>query len=282
MTRDTIHIDTCEHADVDVTVASLTGWYFDFPFVTAWDEMREWDLRGCGHSRSDRGGKILVTSSVAFDGRNDIVRNFLQHYPTSKYLLQIDSDMGTWPADAICKLLATAKTHDAHIVGGLAFAGGRTVCFPTIYERSKGKVAKPDGSGEVSVANINPVEEVPKVPVKCGATGGAFLLTSREVLLAVADVFGTGPDGYPNPHAWFQHVVLKGRNFGEDTTFCMRAAACGYDTWVDPSIETTHWKHLPLSREMYESGGRLNWQPHPSWDNSRPAQKRRERRQGVR
>lgn len=267
MTGDT---KTCSHADVGVTVSSITSWYFDFPFLTAWDAMREYDLTHCQHARADRGGRILATASVAFEGRNDITKTYLEHkdYRRSDYLLQIDADMGDWPADALCQLIATAKAYDAHIVSGLAFAGGRTVCFPTIYERVR------DDRG---VPAIQPVEDIPKTVTKAGGTGGAFLLASREALTKIGEVFSRTPDGYPNPHPWYQHTVYKGNNYGEDTTFCMRAATCGFDVYIDPRIETTHWKHIPLSREMYESGGRLNWAPHPAWPNDRAAQRRRER-----
>lgn len=276
MPRDTA-FPTCDHPDVQVVVSSLTGWYFDFPFVNAWDDMREYDLGGCGHTSMVKGGgRIFVTASVAFAGRNDIVDQYLTKYPKAEYLLQADADMGGWTPDSICKLIATAKAHDAKVVSGLAFGGGRTVCFPTIYERYKQPVFKADGT-EHTAASVRPVEDIPKGPVEVGATGGAFLLVHRDVFVAVKEAFGVGPDGYPNPHPWFQHVVLKGLDYGEDTTFCMRAAACGFTTWVDPAIETNHWKHLPLDRRMYDSGGRLQWEPHPAWPTDRASRKRRER-----
>lgn len=167
-------------------------------------------------------------------GRNGIVKAFLSG--EADWLFMVDSDMG-FEADTVDRLLQSADQNERPIVGGLAFGqlaikdskgplgDLRYRVIPTIYRYVSGTPPK-----------TTPVEDYPRdAIVECDATGAACLLIHRRVLEAMRDKF-------PAPMRWFDNMVLDGRYFGEDITFCLRAKSLGFPIYVDTSVKTSHRK----------------------------------------
>jgi GT2 family glycosyltransferase len=185
----------------------------------------------------DRGGHIGMSSGPRIAAaRNDIVRHFLKF--NCPWLLMVDSDMVFNPA-AVDKIMEAADAKERPLVGGLCFGGGRSgIMFPTLYRL---RVAGP---------NEEPVEVIKDYPpdqlCKVDATGAAFLLMHRDLLVRMEREWGETP--YP----WFiEGSVYKGMTFGEDWAFCLRAKQLGYPLYVHTGVKIGHAKKQILDEEAY-------------------------------
>lgn len=207
-------------------------------------------------------GGCRIWSTISAEGgprivetRSQVVEAFLNQrqlaHPVSgempQWLAMIDTDM-SWEPDAIHRLVTIAEEGDAgdpiHLIGGLCFAGGRTHLTPTVYR----EYLDDDGT-----KLVEPMYDYPRdALVKCGATGAAFMIVHREVLHKMFEAFKTARDGYPNPHPWFVEGARKGKQFGEDIAFCLRASAIGYPTYVHTGVKTGHMKRSPLNEALYD------------------------------
>lgn len=174
------------------------------------------------------------------DGRNDVVRRFLQ--TDAEWLAFIDADMGFEP-DTIDRLLMAAHPSARPIVGALCFgqrrgpdgpaASRHLETFPTIYRWID--------SGDI--AGVAPIYDYPRNQlVECDATGGACFVVHRTVLDQLAETL-------PQPRAWFDETVYKGQVFGEDLTFFRRCAEHGHRILVHTGIRTSHYKHVYLTED---------------------------------
>ena len=206
---------------------------------------------GGGHLR------VLCQSGGIPAARNDVVKRFLDA-TNSEYLWFIDTDMG-FEANTVDRLVATAETTDARVVGGLAFAlqrrapvkgsmyGEKFGIKPTLYSYH-------EIDGEQGFRPIPNYERDSLVQVD--ATGAACLLIGRDVLEEVRRKYGD---------TWFDPVTLphgnKGepRTFSEDLSFCFRLMACDIPVFVNTSIKTTHEKGgLFLDEPTYDRFGGKN------------------------
>lgn len=175
--------------------------------------------------------------------RNEIVRDFLKTGNT--WLFMVDTDM-TFEADVVEKFLQAANPSIRPVIGGLCFGGGHVgVPFPTIYTlvdpaKNAGKVTR--------VVTNYPKDALCKVD----ATGAAALFIHRDALLEVEKEFGQTHDGYPNPHPWFMESIYKGKEFGEDWTFCMRLKQLKIPLYVHTGIKFGHMKTQNFNEEYYE------------------------------
>lgn len=78
---------------------------------------------------------------------------------------------------------------------------------------------------------------------KADATGGGFLFISKKVIEHFKhDVSGECPFDY-----MYSPLFLR-----EDVAFCYRAKQAGFELWVEPRIQITHWKRLPIGAEYWE------------------------------
>lgn len=195
------------------------------------------------------GNVIEVQSSPRIaEGRSQVVDGFL-HSTDDEWLWMVDADM-CWEWEAFDLLCKHADPDTAPIVGGLCFGGGRSWdgakprIFPTIYRFVKDAAGPPD----IEIVTDYPRDQL--VPV--GATGGAFMLVHRRVFEKLARLLDRTPDGHPNPFPWFAEVINRGRPVGEDITFCMRAQAAGFQTWVHTGAKVRHRKHMYLDEAMFD------------------------------
>lgn len=194
-----------------------------------------------------RGGRISSQSSPRLAAaRCQIVREFLKLDPSTEYLLFMDADMSC-DRDAPYQMIHTAREHDADIVGGLCFVGGRGTksMYPTIYTLS------PDPNQAMNF-QIAPIVRYPRGGVvQCDATGGAALLIHRRVLVKMGQKFARHADGTVNPMPWFADGVHMGAEFGEDITFCIRARQLGFKLVVDTGVKFGHRKEYVLDEDLY-------------------------------
>lgn len=177
------------------------------------------------------GSDQLVTA------RNESVAFFLDHYPDSQWAMFLDADMG-FPDVTVRQLIDRADPTDRPIVGGLCFALKRNGIedadtqavpygmVPTIYTYHDLE----DDAGFL------PMAEYPRdALVKVAATGMACVLVHRTVLEKIRAEHGDRWfDRIPNPR--------QPTMFGEDMSFCIRAAAADAPIFVDTSLRTSHDK----------------------------------------
>jgi hypothetical protein len=197
-----------------------------------------------GEQRLWRGGYMWqrCTSAGVVEGRNEVVKAFLKC--DAEWLWFVDADMG-WDPDALEKLMAAADPVERPIVGGLCFGFGPITDkidhanavvkrpFPTIFD-----LAETDDD----IAFRPRWGYVPGVVQRCGATGAAMLLIHRSVLEALGE-------------AWFdriKHPKAK-KLWGEDTSFCMRAALAGFPVHVHAGVRTSHAKTVYVTETGYMS-----------------------------
>jgi len=175
---------------------------------------------------------IAIYSSPKIDSaRNSIFRAWLESTEAT-HLFMCDTDM-ILPPDIIERLLS----HNKRIVSGLAFCGSRHqgIILPAVM------------TTEGDPPSLVPMWEYPLnsvIPVT--AVGGACLLVKRDVAEHIRDVMG---EGHPLP--WFAYGMHNGVEIGEDVGFCLRAAKCGYNTWVDTGLIVPHVKTDFLEESAY-------------------------------
>jgi GT2 family glycosyltransferase len=168
---------------------------------------------------------IGITSGPRIaSARNKMVEYFLDHPAKPQWLWMLDSDM-EFPADTLDRMLKYADQYRFPILGGLCFGGRRNVVFPTLYRM----VA--NGDSPLETINDFPLDTL----VKVDATGTACLLIHRRVLEKMKAQF-------PAPQHWFSESTYKGIEFGEDVTFCLRAAQLDIPIHVHTGITVGHVK----------------------------------------
>jgi GT2 family glycosyltransferase len=166
-------------------------------------------------------------------GRNNLVRATLAS--SCEWLLMLDADM-TFRADLPNALLARAHPSEAPIVGALCFGVDNERLFPTLYD-----FTEQDGRLQTIRYEAYPQDELFRV----GATGAAALLIHRDALTAI------GAAEFDAVWPWFQETAVAGQRFGEDMTFCLRAAACGIPVHVDTSVAIGHQKASVLTEARF-------------------------------
>jgi GT2 family glycosyltransferase len=197
------------------------------------------------------GGCIWLESSPRIHAaRCEIVAGFLEdtsQWPEPpEWLLFIDADMKFGPTvvDQMLETVENNKDKDIKILGGLCFAGGRGPrAFPTLY------TVQGDGGEHDPTKPLNLVRhfEYPQDElVKVNATGGAFLMIHRDVLI---DMLEKTSDEEPYP--WFKEYIQAGQAYGEDVFFGLRAGSLGWSTWVHTGIRIGHMKRYDLNEEVY-------------------------------
>ena len=163
-------------------------------------------------------------------GRNSVVEHFLAL--DADWLFMVDDDM-EFAADAVDQLMRAADPQERPIVGGLAIAGGRDGWFPTLT------VVTTDGV----ISRVTDYPPDALVPVD--ATGAACLLVHRSVFEKMAQEF-------PRPWQWFQETSYGEVAVGEDITFCLRARALGFPTFIHTGVKFGHSKQVLVTEEWWQ------------------------------
>ena len=219
-----------------IAVAHLHPGHVKGYFMTAMVNMLAFDLHNCGGRILNGGGYISLRSGPNIAGaRNKVVEQFLRG--DAEWLLFLDSDMVPAP-DTAERLVQAADPVERPIVGGLCFGAkddfdGYSEYFPTLYRfTSEGSSLR--------------FQEWPEDDwVKVDGTGAACLLIHRDVLEKI------GSEN-PEPFRWFQEIVVNGRPWSEDMTFCLRAAVAGFPIWVHTGIQVGHVKDRIVTAQTYK------------------------------
>lgn len=183
-----------------------------------------------------------LSSPRIASARNKIVRLFLNtpDLLNADWLLMLDTDM-VFQDDLLDRLLEVADPEHYPIVGGLAIATNGEKLYPTLK-----RLNSPE---EYAVAN-EPFSVIADYPedslVEVDATGAACLLMHKSALLKMAAK-------YPEPAPWFAETIYKGYEFGEDITFCLRAASCDIPVYVHTGVKLGHIKPQIITEETWRA-----------------------------
>jgi hypothetical protein len=192
--------------------------------------------------------KVAGTMGVAA-GRNEIAREFLDS-TDGEWLWFIDTDMGFAP-DTVDRLVASADRKERPILGGLCFAMKRQARGDFYAERFRMAPTVYEYLQLADEVGFRPIPDYKRdTVVQVAGTGAACLLLHRSALDTMRSAAGM---------TWFDPIIHptggKGlpRQFSEDLSFCVRAAAVDLPVHVDTSIKTTHEKGgLFLDEEMFD------------------------------
>jgi GT2 family glycosyltransferase len=209
-------------------------------FMVCLDHLRQHDFK---HFRriADGGGIVQTQTSIVAQGRNELVRMFLDHHDAD-WLWFIDTDM-TFDPDILDDLVEAAHPRDRPIMGALCFSiqHGVKAC-PTLY------VVREDQA-------VGRVFDYPRNSLMRCLTGTGCLLIHRSVFEKMRDAKGS--DGtrklYPKPYEWFRDTALGELPVGEDITFCIRAESLGMPVHVNTAIKCGHEKRFIVDEAMYDA-----------------------------
>lgn len=151
--------------------------------------------------------------------RNQVTAQFLGK-GREPWLLMLDTDIVFEPG-LLLRLAETADTQTRPLVSGLYFtttAGGLPL-VPMIYDWN------PEETPE-----FTPCQSwEPDAVIRVGGCGAGCLMVHRRVLQTI------GGD-------WFSEITSDGRVFGEDLSFCLRAAGAGFAIHADTGARAGHVK----------------------------------------
>ena len=138
-----------------------------------------------------------------------------------------------------CKAVNEGYTHvlwldsdmvfNEQVVDDLMFCGKEMVCGAFVSRRPP---YGPCVYTSIRKNNIEKVKEFGTKPFRVDGCGFACVLTSVELLQAVAQKFGTT----------FQPTDY----YGEDLAFCWRVGQIGREIWCDPTVRPGHIAHVPV------------------------------------
>ena len=169
--------------------------------------------------------------------RNRVVERFLER--GEDWLLFIDADMSFEP-NTLDALMLVADAEFAPIVGALCFGTSEGRMVATIFDT-------------IELAGEDVIVRVEQYPqdriVKVAATGCAFLLIHRSVLVAMRFA------GFSTAFPWFQETERDGYPCGEDVTFCLRAGELGFPVLVDTRVKTGHHKSVLFTEQLASAQG---------------------------
>ena len=197
-----------------IRLGILSDEKLDFQFVVSL--MRLADARGITKALFANGDVGRLDQ-----GRNVVAKAFLE--TDAEWLLWIDTDMVFEPQH-LDQLLA----HKQPIVSGLYYRASDppTPCMMR-YKDKQARVVK----------------DWPKKKLIAVDTAGfGFMLTHRDVLEKIAS------KRFSPTHPWFDNAQAGpgGQSLADDSSFCVRAALCGYQVLVDTSVRIGHIKQAVL------------------------------------
>lgn len=226
--------------DQKVVVAFPRGSMVSGRFMVALDRLRQHDYANYRRI-CDGGGIVQTQTSIVAQGRNELVRMFLDGHDAD-WLWFIDTDMVFHP-EILDQLVEAAHPRDRPIMGALCFSlqHGIKAC-PTLY------VVREDQA-------VGRVFDYPRNTLMRILTGTGCLLIHRSVFEKMRDAKGS--DGiramYPKPYEWFRDTALGALPVGEDITFCIRAESLKMPVHVHTAIKCGHEKLFVVDEEMYDA-----------------------------
>ena len=160
-------------------------------------------------------------------GRNLLVEQFLSY--DLEWLCSVDTDI-VFATDAVSRLLKDADPIHRPIVSALYYIFEDGVKMPAAYENCS----------EDETLDIHPIEDyVEDSVMRVFGVGAGFLLVHRSV-------FETIRKDSAGERCWFREGVIAGRDFGEDMSFCIRAAISRFPVHVNTGVQVGHIKSAQL------------------------------------
>lgn len=160
--------------------------------------------------------------------RNAIAGMFLDGGPET-WLWMVDTDIAFSP-DVLIRLLASAD-EIRPVMSGLYWTTtqGGLPLVPMLYDRA------PDADREFTPCSGWHPGDV----IRIGGCGAGCLLAHRGVLAAIRRDAGGAP-------CWFDEIRNGRCLYGEDLSFCLRAAAAGFPLHADTGAQAGHVKPVIL------------------------------------
>ena len=168
--------------------------------------------------------KLNVGGSLLCAERNRLTEAFMETDCT--HMLCIDSDLG-WQSEAVISMLL--KDEDM-ICGCYPARSGKMFIFRPCYNEDSTLICNAE-----------------KQLIKMEYIPAGFMLIKRCVIEKMRNSF---PELYfesknessisSKGYCLFETKLLNGEFWGEDYIFCSRVKQCGFDIWVDPSIQFDH------------------------------------------
>ncbi len=163
-------------------------------------------------------------------GRNKLVEQFLSY--DLEWLLSVDTDV-VFSTDAASRLLKSADLDDRPIVSALYYVFHKGKKIPAVYFNRAEKNAELD---VVSAEDLNE-----DCVIRVFAVGAGFLLVHRSAFERIQKAAG-------GDRCWYREGVIDGRDFGEDMSFCIRAAISGLPVHVNTGVQVGHIKSAQLGK----------------------------------
>ena len=160
-------------------------------------------------------------------GRNLLVEQFLTY--DLEWLCTIDTDI-VFSTYAVSRLLEDADPIHRPIVSALYY----------VFEDGKKIPAAYVNMSENEELDIHPIEDIKDDQiVRVFSVGAGCLLVHRSV-------FETIKRDAAGERCWFREGVIAGRDFGEDVSFCIRAAISSFPVYVNTGVQVGHMKTAML------------------------------------
>ena len=194
----------------------------------------------------------LIDTAIAYPGTTflpmsgkNLVRNknlATQYWLDNKkkdWLLWLDADI-SWTTEGLSQLLATADDIGPSIMSGLAYQWSGSAIYPSFFMET-------NSAGDVAI-NSSTHQTFPRdKPFKILAAGGGMMLIHREVFASIQEL--PHIPGYP----WFYSGTREnGSPEGYAKPISKKARKLGYDVWVEPRFEVTHYEYVGLTDEHYD------------------------------
>ena len=190
-------------------------------------------------------------SGLLSRGRNQVVRNFLNHPDRAEWLLMLDSDMQLF-VEHFDKLIQTAHDTERPIVAGLYFGAWQGDFYPTpvplIFHEH------PQRPGRFIPLDNYPRDAV----IRIDSAGTGCLLVHRSVFERIAEDADPKHDvaRYEDGRSeakwcWFRDMPVHGDWFSEDHFFCARAREVGFQLHAHTGVMLPHRKKFWLEEKHH-------------------------------
>lgn len=153
----------------------------------------------------------IQSGTLVYIARNKLANKAINEGFT--HVLWLDSDM----------------VFNPQILDDLMFCGKEMVCGAFVSRRPS---YGPCVYTSIKQGRIEKVQEFGTKPFRVDGCGFACVLTTAELLQAVAQKFGTT----------FQPTDF----YGEDLAFCWRVGQIGREIWCEPTVRPGHIAHIPV------------------------------------
>lgn len=172
----------------------------------------------------------IATGPLLSRARNQLVQQFLEG--DCDYFLWTDTDI-EFAYEDLSLLLRADKD-----IAGSVYLALDPEGQPVVAHLTETEVAGVYGA--VPIEQCYEPDGSPKEPFSVSGLGCGFTLIKRKVLEDVAMAHGG------TARLWPYAETDEEAGYGEDLTFCLRAAVLGFESWLVPQSRVGHHKEIRL------------------------------------